>query len=86
MFTPLWRILLRVTQLGPDTDLTCEEVMAVTDFLTETSFDEDSDNHLMQAAQNHLAHCPHCYRRVRRRLTRLEGKLTQTRQLPNPFM
>jgi hypothetical protein len=55
----LWRILLK-TQAQPDARLTCDECIAILDYLADQAARGADLESVRQAVQKHLARCPDC--------------------------
>jgi hypothetical protein len=56
---PLWRILLK-TQTQPEASLTCDECIAVLDYLADQATRGLALDRLSQAVHKHLSCCPDC--------------------------
>jgi uncharacterized protein with PIN domain len=68
----LWRILLKA-QAQPDVDLTCDECLAILNYLAEEEVDGASRESVRQAAYKHLARCPGCREHYLHWLRQLEA-------------
>jgi hypothetical protein len=68
----LWRILLK-TQAQPDAPLTCEDCIAILDYLADQAARGADLDRLRQAVQKHLGRCPDCYEQYREWLKELES-------------
>ena len=67
-----WRILLK-TQTPTDTPLTCDECIAILDYLADQAARGANLEQLRQAVQKHLARCPDCRERYVEWLRELES-------------
>jgi hypothetical protein len=68
----LWRVLLK-TQTQPDTPLTCEDCIAILDYLADQAARGADLDSLRQAVQKHLGRCPDCHEQYRAWLRKLES-------------
>ena len=73
MPTALWRILLKA-QAEPDAALTCDECLAILNYLADEAVDEASLDAIWQAVNKHLARCPGCREQYWRWLRQWEAK------------
>ncbi len=70
---PLWNILLKA-QARPDIPLTCDECLAILNYLV-LAIDDAGRESIRQALYRHLAHCRACFEHERHRLRQLEPGL-----------
>jgi uncharacterized protein with PIN domain len=68
----LWRILLK-TQAQHDAPLTCEDCIAILNYLADQAARGVDLESLRQAVQKHLARCPDCHEQYREWLRELES-------------
>jgi hypothetical protein len=68
----LWRILLK-TQAQPDVPLTCEDCIAILDYLADQAARRADLDSLKQVVQKHLGRCPDCHKQDREWLRELES-------------
>ena len=68
----LWRILLKA-QAPPAASLTCDECIAVLDYLADQATRGVDRDSLRQAVHKHLSRCPDCHAEYLRWLRELEA-------------
>jgi hypothetical protein len=69
---PLWRILLKA-QAQPEAPLTCDECIAVLDYLADQAIRGVNLDSLRQAVHKHLSRCPDCRAEYLKWLRELEA-------------
>lgn len=67
----LWRILFK-TQTQPGAHLTCDECIALLDYLADRATHGADPTNLRQAAQEYLSRCPDCHEEYQEWLRDLE--------------
>ena len=68
----LWRILLK-TRAPTDAPLTCQECIAILDYLADQAAQGADLESVRQAVQKHLARCPDCREQYDKWLRELES-------------
>ncbi len=71
-----WRILLK-TQAPTDTPLTCDECIAILDYLADQAARGADLESLRQAVRRHLARCPDCRKQYVEWLRELESLVSE---------
>jgi hypothetical protein len=67
----LWRILLKA-QAEPAVTLTCDECLAILNYLVHEVWEGTTRESVRQAVRKHLARCPGCREHYQRWLRQLE--------------
>lgn len=67
-----WQILLK-TQVPTDAPLTCDECIAILDYLADQAAQGADLEIVRQAMQKHLARCPDCHEQYDEWLRELES-------------
>lgn len=75
MSRPLWKILLKLSQMPSEAHLTCDECYVILDYLADAAAHATTQDQLYQMARQHLARCPGCREQYLARLRELERKL-----------
>lgn len=71
-----WRILLK-TQAPTDTPLTCDECIAILDYLADQAARGADLERLRQAVRRYLARCPDCRKQYMEWLRELESLVSE---------